>query len=103
MYGTTPGFYMLVGPDWHGQVPKGITQVFRAPTNSGFVGPRLFMDDTADDRQAIQPALRPVMMYPLSEYDGNMKSKDWSALPKLPDTSARRPGRNQMGVSGEIL
>ena len=30
MYGTNPGFYMLVGPDWHGQVPKGITQVFRA-------------------------------------------------------------------------
>jgi hypothetical protein len=27
------------------------------------------------------------MMYPLSEYDGTMKSKDWSALPKLPDRS----------------
>jgi hypothetical protein len=41
MYGTTPGFYMLVGPNWHGQVPKGINQTFRASTNSGFVGPRL--------------------------------------------------------------
>ena len=40
MYGTTPGFYMLVGPNWHGQVPKGITQVFRASTNTAFVGPR---------------------------------------------------------------
>ena len=88
MYGTTPGFYMLVGPDWHGQVPKGITQVFRATTNSGMVGPRLFMDDTAEDRRAIQSAIRPVMMYPLSEYDGTMKSKDWSALPKMPDPSA---------------
>jgi hypothetical protein len=87
MYGTTPGFYMLVGPNWLGQVPKGITQTFRASTNSGFVGPRLFMDDTADDRRAIQSALQPVMMYPLSEYDGTMKSKDWNALPKVPDTS----------------
>ena len=24
------------------------------------------------------------MMYPLSEYDGTMKSKDWSAIPKTP-------------------
>ncbi|HXW50136.1 MAG TPA: DUF1254 domain-containing protein [Xanthobacteraceae bacterium] len=25
MYGATPSFYMVVGPDWHGDVPKGIT------------------------------------------------------------------------------
>ncbi len=97
MYGTTPGFYMLVGPNWQGEVPKGITQVFRASTNSAFVGPRLFMDDTAEDRRAIQPALRPVMMYPLSEYDGTMKSKDWSALPKAPTTSTRRRRRKPNG------
>ena len=87
MYGTTPGFYMLVGPNWQGKVPQGITQTFRASTNSGFVGPRLFMDDTADDRRAIQSAIAPAMMYPLSEYDGTMKSKDWAAIPKAPDTS----------------
>ena len=23
MYGTTPGFYLLVGPDWRGDVPEG--------------------------------------------------------------------------------
>jgi hypothetical protein len=27
MYGTTPGFYLLVGPNWKGEVPKGITKV----------------------------------------------------------------------------
>ncbi len=30
MYGSTPGFYLLVGPNWKGEVPKGITRVFRA-------------------------------------------------------------------------
>jgi hypothetical protein len=35
MYGTTPGFYLLVGPDWRGEVPKNITRVFRATTNTG--------------------------------------------------------------------
>lgn len=82
MYGSMPGFYMLVGPSWQGEVPKGINQVFRSSTNSGFVGPRLFMHDTAGDRQAVQGSVRQVMMYPLSEYDGRMKSMDWNALPK---------------------
>lgn len=38
MYGTTPGFYLLAGPDWQGQVPKGIAKVFRRSTNTAFVG-----------------------------------------------------------------
>jgi hypothetical protein len=83
MYGTTPGFYLLVGPDWHGEVPKGITKVFRSTTNTGFAAPRIFMDDTPEDKQAIQGVLQQVMMYPLSEYDGTMKSTDWSKIPKV--------------------
>jgi hypothetical protein len=83
MYGTTPGFYLLVGPDWHGEVPKGITKVFRSTTNTGFAAPRIFMDDTPEDKQAIQGVLQRVMMYPLSEYDGTMKTTDWSKIPKV--------------------
>jgi hypothetical protein len=45
------------------------------------------MDDTAEDRRAIQSAIRSVTMYPLSEYDGTMKSKDWNAIAKVPDKS----------------
>jgi hypothetical protein len=87
MYRTTPGFYLLVGPDWHGEVPKGITKVFRSSTNTGFAAPRIFMDDTSEDKQAIQGVLQQVMMYPLSEYDGTMKSKDWSKIPKVAGAS----------------
>lgn len=29
MYGATPGFYLLVGPNWDGETPAGITRVFR--------------------------------------------------------------------------
>jgi len=83
MYATKPGFYLLVGPDWHGEVPKGITKVFRSSTNTGFAAPRIFMDDTPEDRRAIQGVLQSVMMYPLSEYDGTMKRKDWSQIPKV--------------------
>src|SRR6185312_11885153 len=83
MYGTTPGFYLLVGPNWHGDVPKGITKVFRASTNTGFVAPRIFQDDTAEDKKAIQSVLTQVMFYPLSDFDGTMKSYDWNKIPKV--------------------
>lgn len=84
MYSTTPGFYLLVGPGWHGDVPKGITKVFRSSTNTGFVAPRVFQDDTPEDKRAIQGVLMLVMMYPLAEYDGTMKSTEWSKLKKVP-------------------
>ena len=85
MYGTTPGFYLLVGPNWDGEVSKRITRVFRSPTNTGFIAPRIFMDDTAEDRKAIQPLLQQIMRYPLAEYDGKMKTIDWNTIPKLPN------------------
>jgi hypothetical protein len=84
MYGTTPGFSLLVGPNWRGDVPKGITRVFRSTTNTGFVAPRVFVDDTTEDKQAAQAAIRGIDMYPLAEFDGTMKRHDWSKLPKFP-------------------
>jgi hypothetical protein len=84
MYGTTPGFYMVVGPDWNGDVPKGITKLFRSPTKTGFIAPRIFQDDTPDDKRAIQSVLQQVLMYPLAEYDRTMKTFDWSQIKKLP-------------------
>lgn len=87
MYATTPGFFMLVGPNWQGQVPARITRIFRSATNTGFVGPRAFMDDTDEDRRTIQPLLQQMMMYPLAAYDGTMKTTDWSALPTVPSSA----------------
>jgi hypothetical protein len=84
MYATTPGFYLLAGPNWQGDAPKGISRVFRCSTNTAFVGPRLFQDDTAEDKTAIQDVLPQVVMYPLSEYDGKVKSIEWRKLPRKP-------------------
>jgi hypothetical protein len=84
MYGTTPGFYFLVGPNWNGEVPKGITRVFRASSNTGLIAPRIAQNDTPEDKRAIQGVLTGIAMYPLAEYDGRMKSMEWSKLPKTP-------------------
>jgi hypothetical protein len=83
-YGTKPGFYMVVGPDWKGATPAGIAGVVRSTTEFAVAMPRVFMDDTPEDHAAIQPALSQIQYYPLSHFDGKMKSKDWSKLPHFP-------------------
>lgn len=83
-YGTKPGFYLFTGPNWHGDIPAGITGVFRSPTGLAAFCPRLFLNDTDEDRAAILPVISQVMMYPLSQYDGQMKTKDWTAVPTFP-------------------
>ncbi len=84
MYGTKPGFYLVVGPNWQGEVPKGIAQVIRARSDAAFIGPRVFQDDTPQDRQAVQEVIQGINVYPLAEYDGTMKRRDWRKLPIFP-------------------
>jgi hypothetical protein len=91
MYGTAPGFYLLAGPDWQGDVPQGIAQVFRCKTNTAFVGPRVFMDDTAEDRKAILSAIAGIDVYPLDKYSGKYTRHDWTKLPKF------NPGKSDGG------
>jgi len=83
-YGTKPGFYMVVGPNWKGETPAGIQEVLRMSTSWAAVCPRVFMDDTDADRKAIQPLLNQIGVYPLSQFDGKMKTRDWSKLPHFP-------------------
>ncbi len=49
------------------------------------------MNDTPEDRAAIQPALSQTMAYPLSEFDGKMKTKDWAKLPSYPVPKEKNP------------
>jgi hypothetical protein len=101
-YGTKPGFYMVVGPNWQGETPKEITAVLRSSTTVVFAIPRVFMDDTPEDHAAIQPLLSQIVFYPLSRFDGQMKTMDWS---KLPTTRAQvqRPRRDAVGEPGNFF
>ena len=82
-YGTKPGFYLLVGPNWKGAVPAGISEIIRSTTELANAIPRLFLEDTAEDRAAIQPLVNQIVSYPLPEFDGKMKTVDYSKLPSL--------------------
>jgi hypothetical protein len=83
-YGTKPGFYLMVGPNWKGDTPAGISGVVRSSTSLVLAAPRIFMDSTPEDRAAIQPLLSQINIYPLSEFDGTMKITDWSKIPHVP-------------------
>lgn len=82
-YGTKPGFYMIVGQNWDGDVPEGINGVLRSSTDLVFCVPRVFMESSPEDTAAVQPLLNQVVFYPLSQYDGEMKVTDWSKLPHV--------------------
>jgi hypothetical protein len=83
-YGTTPGFYLIVGPSWDGLLPHGITGVLRCSTNTALIMPHVELRDTPQDRAAVQDAIARIDMYPLDRYDGRTKKRDWHALPHRP-------------------
>jgi len=83
-YGSEPGFYLLVGPNWDGDVPDGITGVFRSSTELVMVGPRVFMDDTDEDRAIVGDLVNQIDAYPLAEFDGVTRTTDWADVPSFP-------------------
>jgi hypothetical protein len=103
MFGSKPGFYLLTGPGFTGDVPKGINGVFTAKTNTGFICPRVFMDDTPEDRKAIQPLISQVDVYPLAEFDGRMKTRDWTKVRDFPAPPAQPGGGEAPKVHPETF
>jgi hypothetical protein len=97
-YGSEPGFYLLVGPNWQGDVPDGVNDVIRASTSLANAIPRIFQDDTDEDRAAIQEVVDQVMFYPLSEFDGTMKTQDWSEAPTIPGPTSDGGGETKWVV-----
>jgi hypothetical protein len=98
MYQTRPGLYLLAPQSWDGVVPDEIIEVFRFDTRIAVCIPRVFMDDTAQDRAAIQPVLGQVMVYPLTEYTGAIRATDWAAAPTFPAGGATSGEREAQWV-----
>jgi hypothetical protein len=94
-YGTKPGFYLMVGPNWQGEKPAGITDIVRSTTRVAFAVPRIFLDDTREDREAIQPLLSQIEFYPVAQFNGRMKTTDWSKLPHFPAPKSSGKGETQ--------
>jgi hypothetical protein len=97
MYGTRPGCYLVVGPGWAGEIPPGVVDVLRSPTRHAYCIPRIFFTAAAGDRDAAAAAASGVMAYPLADYCGVPRRRDWTQLRWLPslsrDQGAVTPGR----------
>lgn len=83
-YGSKPGFYLLAGPRWRGLKPAGITDVLRCSTSLANAIPRVFQDDTPEDKKAIQSVINQVVVYPLKDFTGQMKTIEWNKVPDIP-------------------
>ncbi len=83
-YNTEPGFYLIVGPDWNGKKPENIKAVVRSSTEMCFIGPRIFLNNTDEDRKAVLPIVNQIDAYPLTDFTGEMKIKDWANSPSFP-------------------
>jgi hypothetical protein len=94
-YNSKSGFYLMVGPKWSGEKPAGIEAVLRSSTELANAIPRAFMDDTAEDRAAIQPVINQIVAYPLKDFDGKMKTKDWSKAPTIPGPKSTGGGETK--------
>lgn len=95
-YKTKRGFYLLVGPNWKGTKPAGITEIIRCPTALANAIPRVFQNDTPEDKQAIQPVIDQVVFYPLKQFDGKMKTIAWNKVPVI-----KPPGQADSASAGE--
>ncbi|SHG29684.1 DUF1254 domain-containing protein [Flavobacterium defluvii] len=102
MYGTKPGFYLLAPKDWNGEVPDGIISVFRCPTTLGIVIPRVFQSDDPNDKKAIQPLINQIGLYPLSDYNGKVKTTDWKKTKSTPPAAKGEKGETKW-VKPEIF
>lgn len=90
--GTQPGFYIIAGPTWEGEVPEGIQGVFRSSTNLSFILPRILVGDCAMN-DIEQKALTELGVYPLSRFHGRVKRQDWSKNKWYP--TLRTNGRHE--------
>ena len=65
MYGTKPGFYLLVGPDWHGQAPpRASTPRSAPPPRSAPSSPGCFKPTMPPTRQQSSPSFAKSWLIP---------------------------------------
>lgn len=101
MYGSTSGFYLIAKEGWKGDVPKGISKVFYSPTSVAYVLPRTFMTSDPADKEAVRAVISKLNVYPLSEFDGTVKVKDWTKIPAFPDPNKSLAGKEVSFVMPE--
>lgn len=79
--GQKGGKYLIVGPNWNGEKPRGIDKVVQAPTNSINIYQRIYFKNSSDIAAVnqIQDAIK------LSTLNKFLNSKETASLPRPED------------------
>jgi len=100
--GNDGGNYALVGPNWHGKLPRGV-QELRMPNNSALVALRIATySETDEDVALIKELQQQFDAVPLSQW-GLSKEKRTYDLPKLSDTSMKKGPLGYFVYAAELL
>ena len=65
--GTPGGKFLLVGPDWKGELPKGFVEIIKSPTHVVGVFGRSYTAHTPESKTEARAVLNQIGMVPLTE------------------------------------
>jgi hypothetical protein len=82
--GTGPQTIAITGPNWHGSLPSGVTQVVKSPTNTVFTIGRVYADGTAADYAEVNAAQKEFKLVPLSSFGKPYTPPTGKLDPKAP-------------------
>jgi len=77
---TAGGKFLLVGPDWTGDIPDGFVDVLSMPTNLAWFPARSFLAPTSESRVESLAVLGQIGAYPFSENEPGLKVFDPVAI-----------------------
>lgn len=82
------GYFALVGPDWKGNLPVGVTEM-RFPNNAAIVALRIASySNTEEDLQKVRAEQKKFDSFPLSQWDMSEQQRaEAFTLPTLPPTN----------------
>lgn len=100
--GSEGGNFVLVGPDWRGELPVGVNAL-PMPNNSALVSLRIATyTETNEDVELIKIDQQQFDSVPLSQW-GLTKDQHSYALPKLADTTIKAGSLAYFSYAAELL
>jgi len=87
--GSDGGTYLIAGPNWNGETPKGIDKVFKSETEFNFILGRILVNG-AEDHEDVMKILNQYEVMPLSKFEGKEAPAEVAKLdfPKYDATKA---------------
>lgn len=82
------GLFLITGPEWEGEVPKGATQV-KSPTNLVFIPGRIFTKGTSADVKLVNALQDQIELKPLSKASETIAAVSLDLLPPQGPSSSK--------------